>query len=335
MAKKIKRYKVGLDSETYKISMVSNPAIEVDYVALAKQDDVEVKLSSDERHICYGPALIPNKDIYRNNGEQEFYINFTEESIVKMSQEFMKNYKQHEVNLQHEENVDEVFVVESWIVEDPYRDKANALGFNVPKNTWMVGMKVNNIDTWERVKTGELKGFSVESAIHLEEFNKIENNDIMEVESETFWAKLKKVINEALGKEEEKEKEVEQNEIESTNVELEEEKPVEAPQEPQEQPKAEEPTPVKEEPKEEPQKEETEEEKPEEPKEEPKDNHLEELINNLKDEITALKEMNQGLQSKIKELGKQPSTKPVNTNSKPNPQDTYSAWREQMAQYMS
>lgn len=336
MAKKIKRYKVGLDSETYKISMVSNPAIEVDYVALAKQDDVEVKLSSDERHICYGPALIPNKDIYRNNGEQEFYINFTEESIVKMSQEFMKNYKQHEVNLQHEENVDEVFVVESWIVEDPYRDKSNALGFNVPKNTWMVGMKVNNIDTWERVKSGELKGFSVESAIHLEEFNKIENNDIMEVKDEmSYWSKLKNILYEALGKEEEKEKEVEQNEIESTNVELEEEKPVEAPQEPQEQPKAEEPTPVKEEPKEEPQKEETEEEKPEEPKEEPKDNHLEELINNLKDEITALKEMNQGLQSKIKELGKQPSTKPVNTNSKPNPQDTYSAWREQMAQYMS
>lgn len=331
MAKKIKRYKVGLDSETYKISMVSNPAIEVDYVALAKQDDVEVKLSSDERHICYGPALIPNKDIYRNNGEQEFYINFTEESIVKMSQEFMKNYKQHEVNLQHEENVDEVFVVESWIVEDPYRDKSNALGFNVPKNTWMVGVKVNNIDTWERVKTGELKGFSVESAIHLEEFNKIENNDIMEVNDETFWAKLKSVLVEAFKKDEKVE---EPNEIEPTNIELEEEKPVEASQEPQEQPKAEEPTPVKEEPKEEPQKEETEEEKPEEPKEEPKDNHLEELINNLKDEITALKEMNQGLQSKIKELGKQPSTKPVNTNSKPNPQDTYSAWREQMAAYL-
>ena len=120
-----------------------------------------------------------------------------------MSQEFMKNYKQHEVNLQHEQDVDEVYVCESWIVEDPYRDKANALGFNVPKNTWMVGMKVNNIDTWERVKSGELKGFSVESAIHLEEFNKVENNDNMEVENETFWAKLKNVLFEALGKNEE------------------------------------------------------------------------------------------------------------------------------------
>ena len=329
MAKKIKHYKVGLDSETYKISMVSEPAIEVDYVALAKQDEVQVKLSSDERHICYGPALIPNKDIYRNNGEQEFYINFTEESIVKMSQEFMKNYKQHEVNLQHEENVDEVYVCESWIVEDPYRDKANALGFNVPKNTWMVGMKVNNIDTWERVKSGELKGFSVESAIHLEEFNKVENNDNMEVENETFWAKLKNVLFEALGKNEEEV--VEEHKIEPTNIELEEEKPVE-------EPKPEEPTPVKEEPKEEPvepKNEPKEEEKPveEEPKKE--DNHLEELINNLKAEIEALKEVNSGLKDKIKDLGKQPSVKPASTTAKPNPKDTYSAWREQMRAYIS
>ena len=332
MAKKIKRYKVGLDSETYKISMVSEPAIEQDYVALSKQDEVEVKLSSDERHICYGPALIPNKDIYRNNGEQEFYINFTEESIVKMSQDFMKNYKQHEVNLQHEENVDEVFVAESWIVEDPYKDKANALGFNVPKNTWMIGMKVNNIDTWERVKSGELKGFSVESAIHLEEFNKQNDND-MEV-NENFWTKMKAVLAEAFGKKEEiKEDEVivtDKGFEVSENLEEETPKPTETPVE---EPKTEEPTEVKEEPKEEPVEAEN---KPEEVKEEPKkeDNHLEELINNLKAEIEALKEVNSGLQNKIKDLGKTPSAKPVSTTAKPNPKDTYAAWRSQMAEYL-
>lgn len=331
MAKKIKKYKVGLDSETYKISMVSEPAIEQDYVALSKQDEVEVKLSSDERHICYGPALIPNKDIYRNNGEQEFYINFTEESIVKMSQDFMKNYRQHEVNLQHEENVDEVFVAESWIVEDPYKDKANALGFNVPKNTWMIGMKVNNIDTWERVKSGELKGFSVESAIHLEEFNK-QNENTMEVDNETFWTRMKTVLAEAFGK---KEGEVIVTEKGfEVKEELEEEKPTETPVE---EPKVEEPTvepPVEEKPAEEPKNE------PEEPKEEVKaegpkqDNHLEELIGSLKAEIEALKEMNGGLQEKIKALGKQPSAKPISTTAKPNPKDTYSSWREQMAKYL-
>lgn len=335
MAKKIKKYKVGLDSETYKISMVSEPAIEVDYVALSKEKEVELKLSSDERHICYGPALIPNIDIYRNNGEQEFYINFTEQSIVKMSQEFLKNYKQHEVNLQHEDNADEVFVCESWIVEDPYKDKANALGFNVPSGTWMVGMKVNNIEVWDRVKSGELKGFSVESAIHLEDFNKIDNNDTtMEVNNESFWKRMKEVLAECFSSpKQEKIEPIEPEALEAN------EPPVETPTEtPVEEPKVEEPTvepKVEEKPAEEP-KNEPEEVKEEVKAEEPKqDNHLDELIGNLKAEIEALKELNSGLQEKIKDLGSQPSVKPINTNSKPTPADTYSAWRSQMAQYLS
>ena len=335
MAKKIKKYKVGLDSETMAISLVSEPAIEVDFIHMNKDEEEkeQVFLESNEKYLVYGPALIPDKDIYRNNGENEYYLSFSKESIEKMENDYMKDFRQYNVSLQHQDKVDEVCVVESWIVADSYKDKANALGFNVPEGTWMVAMKVNNVDTWNRIKEGELKGFSVESLVSLEEFNKVENNETMEVENETFWAKLKKVINEALGKEVEKEEEV--NEVEPTNVELEEEKPTETPVE---EPKAEEPTEVKEEPKEEPKEAEN---KPtevkEEPKEEPKkeDNHLEELINNLKAEIEALKEVNSGLQNKIKDLGKQPSTKPVSTTAKPNPKDTYSAWREQMRQYIS
>ncbi len=335
MAKKIKKYKVGLDSETMAISLVSEPAIEVDFIHMNKDEEEkeQVFLESNEKYLVYGPALIPDKDIYRNNGENEYYLSFSKESIEKMENDYMKDFRQYNVSLQHQDKVDEVCVVESWIVADSYKDKANALGFNVPEGTWMVAMKVNNVDTWNRIKEGELKGFSVESLVSLEEFNKVENNETMEVENETFWAKLKKVINEALGKEVEKEEEV--NVIESTNVELEEEKPTETPVE---EPKAEEPTEVKEEPKEEPKEAEN---KPtevkEEPKEEPKkeDNHLEELINNLKEEIAALKEMNSGLQSKIKDLGKQPSAKPVSTTAKPNPKDTYAAWREQMRAYIS
>ena len=93
MAKKIKKYKVGTDSETYAISMVEMPAIEEDIVALAKQDEEKVFLESEEKHMVYGAVLVPEKDIYRNNGEQEFYISFTKESIEKMSQDFMKEYR--------------------------------------------------------------------------------------------------------------------------------------------------------------------------------------------------------------------------------------------------
>jgi len=330
MAKKIKKYKVGLDSETMAISLVSEPAIEVDFIHMKKDEEEkeQVFLESNEKYLVYGPALIPDKDIYRNNGENEYYLSFSKESIEKMENDYMKDFRQYNVSLQHQDKVDEVCVVESWIVADSYKDKANALGFNVPEGTWMVAMKVNNVDTWNRIKEGELKGFSVESLVSLEEFNKVENNETMEV-NENFWTKLKGILFEALGKEE---KEEELNEVESINVELEEEKPTETPVE---EPKAEEPTvepTVEEKPAEEPKN-----EPKEEPKEEPKkeDNHLEELINNLKAEIEALKEVNSGLQNKIKDLGKQPSTKPVSTTAKPNPKDTYAAWRETMRQYIS
>lgn len=324
MAKKIKKYKVGCDSETLAISLVEFPAIESDFVALEKQEEVKVMLANEERHMVYGAALIPDKDIYRNDGEKEYYINFTKESISKMSQDFMKEYRQHEVTLDHEDIANEICVVESWLVEDPYKDKANALGINVPEGTWMVGMKVNNLEAWERVREGSLKGFSVESLISLEEFSKSDNNMNIET-NEMFWDKLINVLKETFSK---KEEEVEKVEIKPTNIEL-EETPVETPTE---APKAEE-TPKAEEPKvEEPKVEEpkAEEPKAEEPKPQPQDNHLEELINNLKEEIASLKEMNSGLNKKIKELGKTPSAQPVNTNAKPNAGDTYASWREQM-----
>ena len=327
MPKNIKKYKVGLESETYAVSLVTEPAIEEDFVHLAKQSEkMDIKLSSDERHICYGPALIPNKDIYRNNGEQEFYINFTEESIVKMSQDFMKNYRQKEVNLQHQEDVDEVFICESWLVEDPYKDKANALGFNVPKNTWMIGMKVNNVDTWERVKAGELKGFSVESAIRLEEFNKNSMDEI----NETFWQRMKGLLKEVFGQ-------INEPEVNLVEENLEEQTPV-INEEPASQEKPNDEvveTHVEEEVVETVEEPSKPDESGEEEPVEPEPNPLEDLVKNLQDELKALKEANAELQNKVKALGKKPSAKPVNTNAKPSAADTYAQWRSQMGKYIN
>jgi len=237
----------------------------------------------------------------------------------------MKEYRQHEVTVHHEDVANEVCVVESWLVEDPYKDKSNALGINVPQGTWMVGMKVNNIETWERCKQGSLKGFSVESLVSLEEFSKTENNMNIET-NEMFWDKLINVLKETFSKKEEEP--VTEQVVEE--VALEEQPTNEPAPEPVSEPVVEpEPAPVPEpapEPAQEP---------VNEPQEAPKvDNHLEELVNSLKEEINALKEVNTGLQEKIKDMSRQPSAAPINTNAKPSAADTYSAWREQMAKYL-
>lgn len=340
MAKKIKKYKVGIDSETYAISMVESPAIESDFVALSKEEEKRVFLESDERHMVYGAALIPDKDIYRNNGEQEFYISFTKESIEKMSQDFMKNYRQNEVTLDHDEMANDITITESWLVEDPYKDKANALGINVPKGSWMIGMKVNQIDVWERVKSGELKGFSVESMISLEDFSKQNTNNMNIETNDMFWDKLKNILKDTFSKKVEEPTVEElaansgftnvedyQKEVEAVKAELEEQNAEEPAVEPTVEPTVEEPKPAEEPKVDEPV---VEEPKVEEKPKEDNTKHLEELIGSLKEEINALKEMNSGLNDKVKELSKEPSAKPVNTNAKPSAADTYSAWREQM-----
>jgi hypothetical protein len=334
-----------LDSETFAISLVESPAIESNFIALSKEEEEkqQVFLESNEKHLVVGAALIPDKDIYRNNGKQEFYINFSKESIEKMSQDFMKEYRQYEVNTDHDKIADEVCVVESWLVSDSYRDKSSVLGMTVPEGTWMVSLKVNNIETWDRIKAGELKGFSVESMISLEEFSKNDNNMEINTNEEMFFDKIKNVFKEVLAtvtmskvEEEVKPEPIEPIAMEDleaqTPTETVTETPTEpAPQEPQEAPKAEEVVETPTEPKEEvvePQNEPTEAPKVE-------DKHLEDLINSLKEEIAALKEMNNGLNDKVKELSKEPSAKPISTNAKPSGGngdnlDSFLSWRNKV-----
>jgi hypothetical protein len=46
--------------------------------------------------------------------------------------------------------------------DNPEMDKSKEYGFSLPKGTWMLSMKVNNPDIWNKVKAGEIKGFSIE-----------------------------------------------------------------------------------------------------------------------------------------------------------------------------
>ena len=348
MAKKIKKYRVAVDSETYAISLVDQPAMEETLVALEKQKEIQVKLANEEKHMVYSAVLIPDKPIYRRNEDgDEFYVEFTKESIEKMSQQFFKDYRQDAITLDHDTNASDITVVESWIKTDMFKDKSVALGLNesLPIGTWFCGMKVNQIDAWERIKNHELNGFSVESLLRLEEFSKEDKNENnMNIETnEMFWDKLKNILKDAFSKKEElaansgfTNVEDYEKEVEAIKEELAEEAPAEPVAEPTPAPEPT-PEPAPEEPKPEPTPEpepKVEEPKAEEPKPQPQDNHLEELVNSLKEEIAALKEMNTGLQEKIKDLGKQPSAAPVNTNAKPSTADNYSAWREKMRSYI-
>lgn len=146
------------------ISLVSEPAIEENliFMSKAKNNLTLAKIDTDKREII-SPALIPNKNIYRvdENGD-DYYVYFSKDTVKNCAYSFLKNNNHHKATYQHKERVSGVLTVESWIIEDPKMDKANLYGFQLKKGTWMVKMKIENDDLWQKVKSGDIKGLSIE-----------------------------------------------------------------------------------------------------------------------------------------------------------------------------
>jgi hypothetical protein len=146
------------------ISVVENPAIDEFFIALKKDDNL-IRLAEvdKEKRLLMGGALIPNKPIYRSNGEDEFYIYFSKETIVKASQMFLKKGNQSKSTLEHaSKQLEGMTVVESWIVENTEVDKSKLYGLKMPVGTWMITMSVDNNTIWEKVRKNLIRGFSIE-----------------------------------------------------------------------------------------------------------------------------------------------------------------------------
>jgi len=164
------------------ISIVDEPAIEENFIALSKQHEVKLAEVDKEKKILMGAALVPNKNIYRRSGEEEYYIFFSEDTVRQASQLFLMRGNQNKSTLEHQAELYGLSVVESWIIEDEVHDKSRKYGMDLPVGTWMVSMKVNNDDVWnDYVKTGKVKGFSIEGyftdKIAMSKINEINNEE--------------------------------------------------------------------------------------------------------------------------------------------------------------
>jgi hypothetical protein len=157
-----KNKKLGVSA----MSIVDEPAIMTNFIKLSKD---ELKLAvNKEQKIITGPAMIPNIKIYRSAEslglEEDGYIYFTEDTIKKAAELFLETEQQNSVTLGHEEKNSNLKLIESWIVLNKDNDKAKELGFDIPNGSWMISYKVTNDSLWERIKTGEFRGFSIEAS---------------------------------------------------------------------------------------------------------------------------------------------------------------------------
>jgi hypothetical protein len=147
------------------ISLVSAPAIEENWVFFGKEkNNLTLAKVDEEKRMLVSPALIPNKQIFRYdpNTDSDYYVYFSKDTVRQASELYLKNNNHHKATEEHTERVSGVLTVESWIIEDTKTDKSTLYGFSLPKGTWMVKMKIENEDLWQKIKSGELKGLSIE-----------------------------------------------------------------------------------------------------------------------------------------------------------------------------
>jgi hypothetical protein len=170
-------YKVLFNEEenegVYAVSLVSDPAIGVNFITLSKQKEIKLATVNEEQRILMGAILIPNQPIYRNQDGHEYNIVFPKETIKQVQQNFAVKGYQNNSTIEHSgEQIQNVTFVESWIKENDVHDKSVHYGFNEEIGTWFGLMKVNNDEIWnDYVKTGKVKGFSIDGVFDMEKVN--------------------------------------------------------------------------------------------------------------------------------------------------------------------
>jgi len=178
MNKKLPVYKLTInpddnESGVFAVSLVNEPAIEIDFFAFranTKQTFQFNQIGSPDKQLLAGYLLVPDKLIYRNEGGNEYFVTFDATSIENIATKFNKNKHTSNFNAEHNPNntLNNVFVKENWIVESSEFDKSKSYGFNAIVGGWFGVIKVEDSSIWnEYIKTGQLKGFSVEGAFEL------------------------------------------------------------------------------------------------------------------------------------------------------------------------
>jgi len=120
----------------------------------------------EDKQMLIGPLMTPGKLILRKDEFGDpYYVYFTEDTIQQIAYKAMEDKIIDRINIEHDSAnlVDDIFLAETWLVENPAKDKSVDYGFSPIKGQWFGIYKVNNDEIWkDYIKTGKVKGFSVE-----------------------------------------------------------------------------------------------------------------------------------------------------------------------------
>ena len=199
-------YELTIEDEevdgVFAISLVESPAIEMDFVYFGK--DVKFSTIDNEKRLLMGPILVPDKKILRVDGAgKPYYVFFKPETIKRLSELYLEKKLTDKATLEHDKDIDGVTLVESWITESRTKDKSSIYGLSLPVGSWVGTFKVTDDSIWnEYVKSGKVKGFSIEGifdhklveASMIEDIMEKELTELSEEEAEVVLSRIKALI---------------------------------------------------------------------------------------------------------------------------------------------
>jgi hypothetical protein len=162
------------------IALVSDPAMLTEFLAFNEQKPYEFKFAlQEEQRIITAPVIVADLPIYRQVDGKEFYVVYKKETNMQILQKYMIDGNQRKVKLTHDTTdlSKGVFVFEVFI-SDASRGIKQPEAFDLPDGTIFCSMKINNEDIWKRVKSGEVKGVSLEGFFDLEKEIELDQNEI-------------------------------------------------------------------------------------------------------------------------------------------------------------
>lgn len=153
------------DAILQSISIVDKPAIEREFMYFSEDGRQMLYFQEiEDQRIVVSPAMIPDKMIARKDKDGKmYYVYFSKETVAKAAEYLMKYNKQSHSNINHQRIYsNDMYVMESWIKESD-NDKSTDYGFgDMPEGTWFVKFRIMDDSVWAKIKSGELKGLSVE-----------------------------------------------------------------------------------------------------------------------------------------------------------------------------
>ena len=160
----------------YFISLVDDPAVECDFLAFEKVQNLTFRVENEEKRIVTGLVMPADRPILRQDFNGLYYILYDKDTIIAMAERFLAMGIANNVDTNHNFEVEDGVFLREMYIKDSERG-ISPKGFeDVEEGSLFATYHILNDEVWEKVKKGEFKGFSLAGIFAEEEFNEVEDD---------------------------------------------------------------------------------------------------------------------------------------------------------------